>query len=459
MSSPLEKLRARVNNFIWDVDLRTLRGTRRLTMESLRLFYVVLRDLLRGELNLRAMSLVYTTLLSLVPLLAVSFSVLKAFRVHHQVKPVLYGFMEPLGPKGEELADKIVAFVESVDVGVLGAVGLLLLIYTVISLARKIEEALNFVWQIEGAGGFGQRFGNYLSVLLFGPVLAILAMGITASVLSTTVARKLTQIEAFGTLVVLSGKLAPYVLVWIAFALIYFFVPNTRVKLGVAALGGLVAGILWQSSGWIFAAFIASSARYEAIYSSFAILILSLIWLYLSWLILLLGAQVAFLIQNPRYLTMRPVRLELSNRLKERLALTIMYLVGYNYYHRLAPWTLEALVDHLELPGGPVYQLLTLLKQQSYLKQTADDPPAYLPAGSIETIELGELIDAVRRAEESHFLRDEGLLAVEPVDDLFGRMRSVVGHALAGSSLRDLVLAGPAPETGEADEPAVSESP
>jgi membrane protein len=158
----------------------------------------------------------------------------------------------------------------------------------------------------------------------------------------------------------------------------------------------------------------------------------------------LLGAQIAFLVQNPRYLTISPVRLELSNRLKERLALTIMYRVGYNYYHQRPPWTLEALVDDLELPGGPVFHLLELLRQQGLLEQTADDPPAYLPARAIETIEINGLLALVRRAEETRFLRDEGLLAVEPVDSVFGRAKEAVERALSGASLRDLVLAGPA---------------
>ena len=127
----------------------------------------------------------------------------------------------------------------------------------------------------------------------------------------------------FGSLLELASKLAPYLLVWIAFTFVYLFVPNTRVRVGSAAVGAFFAALAWQTTGWGFAAFIASSARFPAIYSSFAILILLLIWLYLSWFILLLGSQVAFYIQNPRYVTMKPVRLVLSNRMKERLALGI----------------------------------------------------------------------------------------------------------------------------------------
>ena len=119
----VQRYRALLNDFIWSDDLRSLRGGRRLLIRALRFLYVLVRDLLRGELNLRAMGLVYSTLLSLVPLLAVSFSVLKAFGVHNQLQPLLYSFLEPLGEKGKEIAEKVVGFVENIEVGVLGAAG------------------------------------------------------------------------------------------------------------------------------------------------------------------------------------------------------------------------------------------------------------------------------------------------------------------------------------------------
>ena len=133
MESLIHGAKHHVDTVVWGADLRELRGWSRTGVKALRVTYVVIRDLLGGELNLRAMSLVYTTLLSVVPLLAVSFSVLKAFGVHNQVAPLLEEFLRPLGPKGIQLANDVVGFVENVNVGVLGAVSLALLIYTVVS--------------------------------------------------------------------------------------------------------------------------------------------------------------------------------------------------------------------------------------------------------------------------------------------------------------------------------------
>src|SRR5210317_2290690 len=140
---------ARLNAYVWDDDMRELSGWRRYLMFVLRVLHLLIKELMGGQLNLRAMSLVYTTLLSIVPLLAVSFSVLKGFGVHDKLEVLLYNLLTPLGPSGVEITDKIVTFVDNVRVGVLGSIGFALLIYTVIALLQKIEAAFNFVWQID----------------------------------------------------------------------------------------------------------------------------------------------------------------------------------------------------------------------------------------------------------------------------------------------------------------------
>lgn len=142
-------LKSAIKRTLWDVDVAALPPARSLAVRFFRVVYVVLRDLLEGQLTLRAMSLVYTTLLSMVPVLAISFSVLKGFGVHNQVEPLMLKFLEPLGEKGVEITAQILGFVENMRVGVLGAVGLGLLIYTVISLMQKIERAFNFIWHVK----------------------------------------------------------------------------------------------------------------------------------------------------------------------------------------------------------------------------------------------------------------------------------------------------------------------
>jgi len=424
---------------LWSDDLRDVSDARRWIIVPIRLLVVVTRQLVKGQLNLRAMSLVYTTLLSVVPLLAVSFSVLKGFGVHNQIEPLLINFLEPLGPRGKELSDNIIGFVENVRVGVLGSLGLVFLLYTVVSLIQKVESSFNYVWQVERLRGLAQRFSSYLSVILVGPVLVFTALGVTATAMNNALVQQLMSVEPFGDLIVSLGRLVPYLLVIAAFIFIYMFIPNTRVRFVPAFVGGVVAGVLWQTSGWAFAAFIATSANYAAIYSSFAILILLLIWLYLNWLILLLGAQVAFYVQHPQYMTRQPVELRLSNRLRERLALQIMFLVADHHLNQRNPWTAVDLVHYLALPMQPVHHVLELMVDAGFLSETSDEPPAYLPRRDIETIKLAELYETVRRAGENRLLTLETLPHQSEVEQTMEAVRRAVEEQLGDRSLKELV--------------------
>ncbi len=427
---------------LWCDDLREVSNARRWIIVPVRLLVVLARQLIKGQLNLRAMSLVYTTLLSIVPLLAVSFSVLKGFGVHNQIEPLLMNFLQPLGPKGKELSDSIIGFVENVRVGVLGSLGLVFLLYTVVSLIQKVESSFNYVWQVDQLRGFAQRFSSYMSVVLIGPVLVFTALGVTATAMNNTMVQGLMSVEPFGDLIVLFSKLVPYLLVIAAFIFIYMFMPNTRVKFLPAFVGGVVAGILWQSSGWAFAAFIATSSNYAAIYSSFAILILLLIWLYMSWLILLLGAQVAFYVQYPQYMSRRPVQLRLSNRLRERLALQIMFMVADRYLNQRDPWTSEDLVHYLALPMEPIHHVLKLMVDAGFLSETSDSPPAYLPRRDIETITLSELYEVVRSAGENRLLSLKTLPHQLEVEQAMEAVQRAVELQLNSRTLKNLVQNG-----------------
>ncbi len=405
-------------------------------IKVLRFIYVVVREFYRGELNLRAMSLVYTTLLSIVPLLAVSFSVLKAFGVHNQLEPFLYRFFEPLGPRAEETVQRILGFVENVKAGILGSAGLALLIYTVISLIKKIEDTFNQIWRVKSPRSFARRFSDYMSVLLIGPVLVFSSLGLTASLMSTRFVQKLTSIEPFGTFITYLGKGVPYILICAAFTFVYIFVPNTKVKWSAALAGGVFGGILWETMGWAFASFVVTSTKYAAIYSGFAILILFFIWLYLSWLIVLTGATVSYYFQYPQMINVRPETLTMSNSFREKLGLTIMYLIGKSHYRGTHPWSVETLAQHLELPLEPVSETVAHLRRNGFVVETIDDPPGYLPARAIDQIGLGELLKAIRGGPD----REEILKVSSPVEEIFRKVDEAMEETLRDTTLKDVIV-------------------
>jgi membrane protein len=360
----------------------------------LRYPYALIRDILRGDLTLRAMGLVYTTLLSIVPLIALSFSVLKGLGFHRELEPVLYSFLEPLGDRASDVTEQVMGFVENVRSGVLGSIGLVFLLYTVISMVQKVEESFNFVWRVEQPRSFGRRFSEYLSVMVVGPAIVVAALGLMAALANTHIMLALSRREPFGTLLLMFGRVTPYLLVMGVFTFMYAFVPNTKVRLSAALIGGVSAGIAWVATGAVFTSFVANSTRTIVIYASFAIVIVALIWLYVSWLILLVGAQLAFYVQNPQYL--RPGRgvIQLNPSLRERVALSIMYLVVCDYRSAERRWTTNKLAEHLDLPGAALGPVITSLERAKLLLLAEDE--TWVPGRDPNTIELAEVLDAVR---------------------------------------------------------------
>ncbi len=440
----MAELIKKVNDFLtkdlWHLDTEPLNRFRTWLVYLTKLIYATVREFTDNELTLRAMSLVYTTLLSIVPLLAFSVSILKAFGVvDNQVEPLLANFLEPLGEKGTEITGQIIGFINNINFGVLGIVGLLMLIYTSISLIMKIEDSLNHIWKVRKGRSLVRRFSDYISILLIGPVFMLAAIGLTASFESNAIVQRVLSMEPLGTLVLFAGKLIPYLFVFLVFTFIYIIIPNTKVKFKSALIGGAIAGIAWQTTGWVFAFSVAKSTRYAAIYSSLAMLILFMIWLYVNWLIMLIGAQIAYCHQNLKFLDLGKRIFQLSSKLKEKLSFMVMYLIGYNFYHNKEKWTNDTLTQHLGLPQESIESTIKELEEKNLILEVGEDPVFYLPAKDIEAITLTEILDAARVNKETTLLENRYLSKPE-VDHLTENIEEAIRGALGKLTLRDLIL-------------------
>ncbi|MBT8088555.1 MAG: YihY/virulence factor BrkB family protein, partial [Gammaproteobacteria bacterium] len=170
----LTNLSARIENIVWTDRLARYGLPGRVLMIVSRHIYALVRDIMSGQLTLRSMSLVYTTLLSVVPLMAFSFSVLKGLGVHKQLESRLYTLLEPLGEKGAQITAELMTLVNNVNGSVLGGIGLAFFVYTAISMVQKIEESFNYVWYVTKPRSFARRFTEYMLVLLIGPVIIVI---------------------------------------------------------------------------------------------------------------------------------------------------------------------------------------------------------------------------------------------------------------------------------------------
>ncbi len=432
-----DTIQARIESWLWGSPASHVTRYGRAALKPARVAYAVARDVAQGQLTLRAMSLVYTTLLSVVPLLAFAFSVLKGFGVHRQIEPLLYEFLQPLGEQGVQITDQIIGFVENVRGGVLGGIGLAFLLFTVISMIQKIEDTFNYIWQVQRSRSLGRRFSDYLSVLLVGPVLMVTAMGLLATINSSTIMQTIADVEPFGMLLELVGRLAPMVIVVLVFAFVYAFIPNTRVKLSAAIAGAAIAGAAWTLGGSLFASSISGSTRYDAIYSSFAIALFALIWLYLSWLILLIGAQIAFYVQHPERQRLGREQAQVSIARAEYLALGIMREVGRSF-RRGEHLGFEGLAEALGQSARSLEDITAPLEQAGLLTQTEEG--RLLPGRDPTSISLESILSAVRGEDPAG---DQG-----PVWSVLGKVRAAEADHLEGHSLADLVARDDAPASG-----------
>jgi membrane protein len=424
---------------LWQAEPADLTRVKRLLSSFIKIAFLVGRDFIENLVKLQAMALAFKTLLSIAPLLAVIFSILKGFGVHNRIEPVLAEALAPLGERGQEVTSHLIGFVDKMSAGALGSVGVVTLFITVLSLMSTIEQAFNTIWRVRFPRKLARRFSDYLSVLLVGPVLVFAALTITATLQSNSFVRTLLALEPFGTVMLIMLRIVPYVTLWGAFTFFYLFIPNTRVRLRSALIGGLVAAILWQTVGWGFATFVASSTRYYAIYSSFAILLLFLLWLYVGWVIVLLGAQVSHAHQHIRFYYGHRENLARSPAGREKLALQLLLLIGRNFHQGLSPMSITDLANRLQLPAALIKDFLEMFQQSRLVLPLADEE-TFVLGRAAEKIRIKEILDCVRTSGDTN--KGTGIYLREPdgIDELLLAADQSVAATLDGKTLQSLIV-------------------
>ena len=427
--------RDKLEEFIWGDAIARFGKTGAFAANILRYAYAVGRDFFAGQLTLRAMSLVYSTLLSIVPLLAFSFSVLKGFGVHEQVASQLYGILEPLGDKGIEYTDQLLALVNAVNVRALAGIGLAFFIYTAVSMVQKTEEAFNYVWYVSKPRSFARRFVEYVFVLLIGPVAIFIALGMISALQSAWLIEYLAANTFFGPALAAAGRLTPYAIVCGVFTFLYMFMPNTNVHIRSALVGGLFGGFLWATTSVLFATFMVSSVRNNAIYAGFAVPISALIWIYQNWLIILVGSQLAFYIQNPAYLRIGRREPQLSNAMRERLALNIMYLVGWEFRHPQGGVSLKTISEQLQIPSLTLAPIAISLENAGLL--TLTEREMLQPGREMSRVKLSDILAVVREKGETGSHLPPAW--ANEVDALGGQLDAAVSSAVGSQTLSDVL--------------------
>ncbi|HET7202567.1 MAG TPA: YhjD/YihY/BrkB family envelope integrity protein [Steroidobacteraceae bacterium] len=430
----LRSLHLRFEYWLFDLPEEVVGRAARLALGPLRYLYALVRDFIRGDLGLRAMGLVYSSLFALVPVIAVSFSVLTAFGYHRELEPVLFEFLRPLGVKGYELTASIMQFVENAQTTVLGTVGFVFLIYTVIMMIRKIEDALNFTWHVERPRSLARRVSEYLVIMLTGPVVAVGALVLLTRVEASDVMGRLSGL-AGGAPAEGQSHFAPYLMIIALFWFMYFYMPNTRVKWQAALIGALFGGTVWVTVGAIFARVAVYATQTAAVYAGFAIVLLFLVWLHLSWLIMLLGGQLSFYWQHPEHLRTGHGQIPTTAILRERIAMGAMYLIAERFLEGSERWKVSDLADRMDVPASVLDSALCNLEDRGLVLTAEDDTVA--PARDLATITLADILDAVRH--ETPDPRRPEPQGVAVADAAALAADAAMRESMSRKTLRDLV--------------------
>lgn len=390
-----------------------------------------LRKYFDDVLSVRTAALSYWTLLSIVPFLAVAFSVLKAFGLDSSIEVFLVQALEPLGSGRTEIAMRIVEFVRNAQAGVLGAAGVAGLLYTVVSLIGNVEEALNQIWRTQPVRAWTRRYGEYLGLLLVGPVLLFAAAALIASAESYWLFQRLSEMQLFGAATAAFARVLPFFFLWAGFTFLYKVMPSADVHLSSAVFGAAVAAILWHLAGIAFTLFVVNSVNYAALYSGFAIVVVFFIWLNLAWLIVLLGSMVAYLHQHMKlYLHGEPVE-NAEWVVQEWLALSLLREITRRFLAGQSQLTESELSDRLHVPLAQVERIVDRCIGRGFLLRAAT-PSGIGLASSPEAISVIEILEMVR-----------GRLNLPPngyddIAQLLRRRDAALHEGLEGITLRSL---------------------
>ena len=440
--SALHTLIDRSRNFLehelWEMDATDKPWWRRVLINQGQILALVVRGFISDGCMLRASALTFTTLLSLVPLLALVFSVLKGFGVQNELEPLL---LEQLAVGGGEAVTKIVEYINNTNVARLGTYGLVFLIATVLTLLSNIEESFNSVWGVKETRPMLRRFTDYFSVVTIGPLLVVVAISMTSTLKSQQLVITLTEYEYVGEVLLFMFEILPFVVMWLVFAGLYLFMPNVKVSPKAALVGGVFGGTLWQLSQWGYLSFQVGVARYNAIYGTMAALPILMVWIYLSWMIVLLGLEMTYATQNLTTIRqdLRGKRINFSSI--EFIAVTVLLFVSRRFYTGKRALGQEELASQLDVPPRLLRTILEELSRLGFVVATTheNDAAGYQPAKALEKIRMHDVIRGLA-VDGSDYNRLRNNCERRVVAGLEETLLVAEREALNDMTLRDLVL-------------------
>jgi len=393
-----------VKTDIWRMSLKNYSPIRSFFIKQFRIVILAIRGYIEDKCKFRASALTYFTLLSIVPVIAMMFGIAKGFGLEEKVKAEIMARLQGQ----QEIAEKVIEFstklLESASGGWIAGIGIVFIFWAIIKVLSNIEHSFNDIWGVKKPRSIGRKFSDYLSVMLVCPILLVMAS--SATVMIGTQIRNLLEaypvFQTAGPVIFPALRLLPYATIWVAFTFIFIFMPNTKVKFTSGLLAGIVAGTLFQVVQIGYVEFQIGVTKASAVYGSFAALPLFLIWLQISWLVVLFGAELSFAHQNVDTYEFEQDSLSVSNSYKKLLSLMIAHKLIKNFCAGEGPLDAPTISQSLEIPIRLVRQILYELNQAGVICETRaegeDREISYQPARDAQTLTVKYVVDALEHS-------------------------------------------------------------
>lgn len=404
MTGKIEKILKFFLLDIWKFELDDLSTTRKFLIRYTRMITTAIRGFISDHCSLRASALTFYSVLSIVPVAAVAFAIAKGFGFESNLKTQLlerFSENQDALERVFEFSDKML---QTTQGGLIAGVGIVFLLWTVIKLFGNIEKSFNYIWGEKRHRTFFRKITDYVLLVILGPLMIIIAGSVTvyiSSQLDTITGSGMTYVPAqaeiiFTSIKIVIIKLIPFVLSWILFTFIYIFIPNVKVKFSSAIFAGIIAGSAYQflQVGFIFMQ--VALSKNNAIYGSFAALPLFLIWLQLSWLIVLFGAELSFAYQCTETYHFEPHALRINHSLRKVLSLYVVQLVVKSFIAEQPPMAVEDITLKSGIPIRLVRDIADHLTRVNILSPTMNEREhitGYKPSIPIDKLTIQFVMD------------------------------------------------------------------
>ena len=427
---------------VWQLQIRDLPPVKAFFLKIFKIVLTSIRGFHEDNCQLRASALSLLTMLSIVPVLAMAFVFAKGFGYEKLLQKQIIQQI----PEQEALLKEIIFFaqnlLETAKGGLVAGIGVVVLLYAVVKILSHIEQSFNDIWGIKKSRSIGRKISDYLSLMLVYPVMMILSSSIT--VFLTTQVSQLSEKAALlgylSSFLLSLLKLSPWVLIWALFSFIYIFMPNTRIRFKSGVISGILAGSLYQLVQFGYITLQVGMAKYNAIYGSFAALPLFMIWLQLSWTIVLLGGEISYSHQNFDVNEADFDPAEMSPFSRKRIALQITHFIVYEFKKGGKPLTESHILDLLEIPVRPLRHIINDLLESGILATVYDQEsgdPAYLPARDPDLLTVGFVINALETEGKDHILIPE-TEALKTFDETLSVFWSTIHQAPLNKKLKEI---------------------